>query len=413
MKIVFVSHSADLYGASRSMLRIAQRLKADGHEPVVVLPENGPLCGALHESGIATVEHPWMAIIDRASFRSLRGFARLLVSFPASVMFLARMFRRLKPDVVHTNTSVIFSSGLAARLCGVPHVWHIRESYDDFPPTIWKLYRRYMVAMSDLVPCISIAVQHQFDRSAKAQMLYDGYPRAEFEGAKKMEIMHNAYPREEFEHIGAERRATVEQLMGPGRPRVTLVGRIKLVRKGQDTFVRAAALLKDQFPAARFVIVGAPFTGNENHLDELTRLVAELDLTDRVVFTGEIHDAPAVFAASDIAVMASGTPEPLGGVTIEAMAMSRPVVGTNIGGTPEIIADGETGFLVPPNDPPAMADALARLLADEALRKRMGEAGRRRYLEHFEFDPFYEKMTSLYRQLCPTKEFQRLEKSAP
>lgn len=380
MRLLFISHSRDLYGASRSMLRIAKRLASERHDVAVVLPGPGPLLDALREAKVETIEHPWLGVVDRGSFRSVGGLFRLVLSVPVSIARLGSIFGAWRPDVVHTNSSVVFASGPAARLRGVPHVWHVRESYDDFP-SFWKLYRRFMLAFADLLPCISRAVADQFAGAAKAR------------------VLHNGYPREEFDGVALERIAQAEERLGPGRPLVTLVGRIKLKRKGQETLVRAAALLHGEFPAARFPIVGAAFPGNELHEEELRREIAERGLQDVVRLTGEIHDAPAVFAASDIAVMASGTPEPLGGVTIEAMAMAKPVVGTNIGGTPEIVVDGETGLLVPPNDPEAMAAALRRLLADPALAARMGAAGRRRYEEAFAFDAFYAKLLALYREV--------------
>jgi type III pantothenate kinase len=97
--------------------------------------------------------------------------------------------------------------------------------------------------------------------------------------------------------------------------------------------------------------------------------------------------------------MASGLPEPFGGVTLEAMALGKPVVGTAIGGTVEQIEDGVSGLLVPPNDPDAMAAALKKLLDDPALRLRMGQAGRVRLEERFCFTLHYKRIMQLYHEL--------------
>jgi glycosyltransferase involved in cell wall biosynthesis len=111
-------------------------------------------------------------------------------------------------------------------------------------------------------------------------------------------------------------------------------------------------------------------------------------------------------SALDVVALPSALPEPFGGVVIEAMALGRPVVGTNAGGTPEQIDDGVTGHLVPPGDPPALAEAIGRLLADRELRERMGAAGRSRYLERFEFERFYGTMTAVYQELIAQRQLR-------
>jgi glycosyltransferase involved in cell wall biosynthesis len=129
-------------------------------------------------------------------------------------------------------------------------------------------------------------------------------------------------------------------------------------------------------------------------------LVRELGLQQAAVFTGDVNDVKAAIAALDVMVLPSGQPEPFSGAVLEAMALAKPVVGTRLGGTVEQIDDGVTGLLVPPNEPAAMAAALCRLFGDPALRDRMGQAGRKRFLERFEFEPFYAAMLALYRDVA-------------
>jgi glycosyltransferase involved in cell wall biosynthesis len=109
-----------------------------------------------------------------------------------------------------------------------------------------------------------------------------------------------------------------------------------------------------------------------------------------------MEDPRPAYAALDGVVLASARPEPFGGVVVEAMAMGKPVVGTAIGGTVEQIEEGVTGFLIPPNNPVAMAEALARLIADPALRARMGAAGRQRFEARFGFEEMYRRLLGIY-----------------
>jgi glycosyltransferase involved in cell wall biosynthesis len=150
--------------------------------------------------------------------------------------------------------------------------------------------------------------------------------------------------------------------------------------KGQAELIRALALVNKEFPETRLVIVGAEdkMSGSSrpNFMIELRALVDELKLEDRVLFTGKRADVPKLLAASDVFAMASFE-EPFGLVYAEAMAMKRPVVGLTNGGTPEVVDHGKTGLLAPPGDIRALAEHLAALIRDPALRARMGEQGRR------------------------------------
>jgi len=116
----------------------------------------------------------------------------------------------------------------------------------------------------------------------------------------------------------------------------------------------------------------------------------------RCVFTGELPDARAAYAAMDILVLPSAQPEPFGGVVMEAMALGLPVIGTDTGGTTEQVAQEETRFLVPPGDAAAIADAIARLAGDQAKRRQMGARGRKRVLENFDLHDMTGRLVSIY-----------------
>jgi glycosyltransferase involved in cell wall biosynthesis len=142
--------------------------------------------------------------------------------------------------------------------------------------------------------------------------------------------------------------------------------------KGQRHLIESALRVLPQVPDARFVIAG------EGELrPALERQIKEHHLEKHVLLAGFRPDVLSLHKAFDLFVMSSVT-EGLGTSLLDAMACGKPVVATTAGGIPEIVVDGETGFLVAPRDHEAMADAIVRLLKDEALRKQMGEAGRSR-----------------------------------
>jgi glycosyltransferase involved in cell wall biosynthesis len=180
---------------------------------------------------------------------------------------------------------------------------------------------------------------------------------------------------------------------------VGVVGRIKFRRKGQEVFVQAASLLHSKFPDVRFLCIGSPFPGNESHLKNLLELIHELALDDYVQYTGDVEDIKAAIAALDVLVLSSVQPEPFGGVVVEAMALSRAIVATRIGGSVEQVIDGVTGYLVEPGDPKSMAVGIEKLLESPDRRRIFGENGRARFLEKFEFEAFYRNILGLYEQV--------------
>lgn len=385
MKLLLVHSGADLYGASRSCLRLASRMKTDGHGVLVVLPFDGPLHGGLAQRGVEVVVRPGLSLLDRRQFKTITGLLALPFRVVRSTLFLCGVIRRFRPDVVHSNTATVFlCGGLAARLNGIPHIWHVREDFGDFA-ALWKIYQWLIYFLADRIVCVSQFATGQFKNSRIR---------------RKVVVLHNGFPRDEFSPATVERVAAFRKAWNlEGKRIVALIGRVNIFRKGHLTFVEAAKFVAAKHPDVRFVLAGSPFPGNESHLDRVLEKIRELGLEDRVVYTGDVPDIHAVYSAADIVVQASGMPEGFGGVVIEAMAFGKPVVGTRLGGTIEQIADGETGLLVEPNDATAMAEAIGALLDGDNLRRRMGEAGRARFLEHFEFEPFYGKVLDLYREV--------------
>jgi glycosyltransferase involved in cell wall biosynthesis len=157
--------------------------------------------------------------------------------------------------------------------------------------------------------------------------------------------------------------------------------------KGQDVFVEAAAEVARRVSHARFVIVGGSAFGLEpEFLAGLERRVAELGLSDRVLFTGFRKDVPRLMAACDVVCHTTRVAEPFGMVLIEAMMLARPVIATRGGGPSEIIGSESEGVLIDPDDPRALAAAMTDLATDDGRRRSIGAAGAARVRERFTID---------------------------
>ncbi|MEM6569319.1 MAG: glycosyltransferase family 4 protein [Planctomycetota bacterium] len=164
-------------------------------------------------------------------------------------------------------------------------------------------------------------------------------------------------------------------------------------QKAHEVLLDAAAKARESDPRIKLLLVGDdPFGDGRTRAETVAR---DLELGDAAVFTGIRRDVPDLVAASDVFCMASRW-EGLGLVFLEAMAASRPVLSTNVSAIPEVVVDGATGRLVPPDDPEAMAAAMVELAADPALRSRLGTAGHARAVERFGLDRMVDETLAIY-----------------
>jgi glycosyltransferase involved in cell wall biosynthesis len=186
--------------------------------------------------------------------------------------------------------------------------------------------------------------------------------------------------------------ARLELGVPDGVPLIGAIGRL-FVEKGYDDLIRAVALLRDRGRELRCVILG------DGHYEPVLRaLIAELGVEDQVWLVGRRSDVPDVIRALDVAVLCSkreGSPLAM----LEYMAGGAPIVATAVGGVPELIRDGESGLLVPPNDPGALAEGIDRLLGDRELARRLGEAGRVRQRAEYDLDVVVGRLERMYVEL--------------
>jgi glycosyltransferase involved in cell wall biosynthesis len=212
--------------------------------------------------------------------------------------------------------------------------------------------------------------------------------------------------------VEPERAVTVHEGIDLGRvdaaPRINLheelwlphhaplVGNVAALvpHKGQRHLVESAALVVREVPDARFVIAG------EGELRPgLERQIKDRRLEKHVLLAGFRPDVLSLHKAFDVFAMSSVT-EGLGTSLLDAMACAKPIVATAVGGIPEVVVDGENGFLVPPRDAEAMAGAIVRLLTDDGLRRRMGDAGLARVRNRFSAERMVQETLDVYERIA-------------
>jgi glycosyltransferase involved in cell wall biosynthesis len=333
----------------------------------------------LEKSGVRIHILRNLSIIDRTQMGTTSGKLAFPFRFVFSTAALIALILRYRVDVVHTNTAVLPTAPLAARLTGRRSVFHLREFFSEFPG-LWRFYQHYIGLLSSRLITISHAVEIQFAPRlrSKCTIIYDGL---------------------DAQDAMSDPEAALALRTSVGNPQllVGVVGRIKFVRKGQEVLVKAAALLRERFPDVRYLVVGTASPGSEDHLDRLRELIRVNGVEDRFFFTGDMNDVRNVYAALDITVVPSIQAEPVGMVVMESMALGTPVVGSRCGGIPEQVVDGKTGLLFEPGNEQELAQALACLLEDDQLRRSMGQAGQVRAREVFGIEQTYSRTAACFR----------------
>jgi L-malate glycosyltransferase len=291
---------------------------------------------------------------------------------------LSRFIKQLRPDVLHAHdphavAMAALALSMSTQLAKPPLVasrrvdFHLRGS----ALSRWK-YRQV-----DCFICASDAIRQM--------LMGDGVPEM------RAVTVHEGI---DLGHVEAAPAAKLhEELWLPHH--APLVGNVAALvpHKGQRHLIEAAMLVLPQVPDARFILAG------EGELrPALERQIREHHLEKHVLLAGFRPDVLSLHKAFDIFVMSSLT-EGLGTSLLDAMACGKPIVATTAGGIPEVVVDGETGFLVAPRDHEGMARAIVSLLKDEALRRRMGEAGRTRARVHFSAERMVQDTLRVYQRV--------------
>jgi len=414
-RIAYLDHTASMGGGEIALLNLVIHLDRSRYEPVVVLFSDGPLRSKLIEAGIETHLLPIDAALTgvRKDSLGLGSFLKLkqVIVMMRFVPALARLLRDLRVDLVHTNSlksDVI--GGLAGRWARLPVLWHVRDRIDaDYlPGSVAAVFRKLCRIIPNVVVANSAATLATLRLDDGAVDFVGSAMRtgtSPDEGTVRSAdptFGRKIFARGRVVHDGTDEPILSERQDGgaPDHPIVTLVGRITRW-KGQHIFIRAAGLVHEKFPGARFRIVGSALFGETAYDSEIRELVKLLNLESVVEFTGFRNDVADLIRQATIIVHASVVGEPFGQVIIEAMAAERPVVATNGGGVPEIVVDQVTGLLVPMGDAQAMAESICRLLEHPEQARSMGGEGRKRFLDHFTIQNTAANVEKVYDDFLP------------
>jgi glycosyltransferase involved in cell wall biosynthesis len=360
MRIVHLVLGGELGGGQAVALRLARAARDRGDDVAFVAPGPGRLVELARADGMP------VHLLELGRTYQVGKALRL-----------GRLLRREGADVLHTHTlaSANTLGRITARLAGVAVISHLHIE-NHFRPATRPLLRTLDNATARL--CAGLIAVSEDTRRAYVRQ---GYPK------HRIEVVLNGV---ELDAAAAAPDLRSELGFPPDVPLVGEVARLCDV-KGQRELIQAIASV----PEARLVLVGADLERDGAFEAELRREAELQGVGERVAFAGRRDDVAGLLDQLDVVALPSWT-EGLPLVVLEAMARGRAVVATPVGGTAEAVTDEETGLLVPPREPKALAGAISRLLADPDLRARMGDAGRRRVAERFSADAMCRRVLELY-----------------
>jgi glycosyltransferase involved in cell wall biosynthesis len=378
------------------LLTLLAALDGETFQARALFTEAGPILEYAHELRVPAIVVPTGGAFFYSAHARLgpRSLARFVRTFPAAVSRAQTVLRTERTDLLHLNTSVLLAWAAAARRERVPVVWVVREVLGP-NRLVRRWHARFIQRHSRCLVAISDAVRACFPPQAEVRRVYNAVDLSKF----RLELLDQR----------AQARADLG--LAPDQPTVMAIGSVqrpkghwllldafeRLYTTGLYTNARlvlvcgGASPLYTSSPRGRLKrALGLPL----DELDALLRDARRKHLADRVVVTGFRRDVPRVLAAADVLAFPSLAAEGFGRPIIEAMAMARPVVATDVGPSAELLGD-RAGLVVPPRVAP-LAEALRSVLTSPEQAAALGKAGRQRVEARFSLDRQVAEMGAVY-----------------
>jgi glycosyltransferase involved in cell wall biosynthesis len=372
MRILHVAAAAERGGLEVVLLNLLQSIDRSRFSPQVLLLEDGPLVREIEETGTET--HVIQSGRVRDVFTGRRAIADMV-----------KLIRSQGISLVHShNSKAHIYGGLAAAIAGVPALYHLHGV-----PKLTFTRDGVISLLSMAIPARRIVACSTYVATA--------FRRA-WHSRREIAVVHNGVmPRVPSAAASPNIRAE----FGVPEDAFLVVMAARLQRwKGVHVLLNAAAQVTKDYPQVYFIVVGGTLFGlEEGYASELSEQIERLNLGTVVRLAGFRTDVERFYLAADLVVHSSIEPEPFGMVLLEAMASGRPVVASDCGGPREIVVNGVTGLLVPPNDVKLLAEGILALLKDPESRVRMGQAGASRFREFFGADRMVRQIETLYERM--------------
>lgn len=366
-------------GPQRRILDVACRLRDRNIETELLIPKgNGEFADISKSNGFEVHEVSMSRLRPPTNFQ---GNIRFFRDFVPSVRRISQLIQQRNIDVVHANMAINFQTALAAGRTGVPLAWHFNDTLTPFP--VKQIAAHLGKRWADEIVVAADAVHNYYwSQKTTSQTIYAPVNVVQFDPTK----------------ISIDETALREELdLDPNIPVVGTIGNLSPI-KGHQYLLRAVAKVIDNSQQIAVPIVGAELDSRNSYAENLRNLRSKLGIEDQVRFVGFRSNVPELLSLFDVFVLPS-IAEACPIVVLEAMAMERPIVATNVGGVSEEIPSGDYGWLVPPKNSTALADAIQEVLENPEESKRRASNARNRAESKFSLTACVDRHEDLYRSL--------------
>lgn len=379
VKICFITSCSLLGGAERILLETIDVLKESGVDCYVLLPGEGELARQLREDGVPYAflsAGSWISWKKPSIWRRIKA----AIGVACKAVLVAKQIRKWGCDIVYTNTLAVCGGSIAARLLGLPHIWHLQEFGREDHGVYYEFgegfSNRAISALSSTCIVLSGALAEKYRRyirSSKITIIYPSMHRVAA-AASNASLTHG----------------------GNGRFRIVLVGGLA-EGKGQTDAVLALATLVRAGVDAELVLVG---DGDPAFRRILEDLAGSKETKDRVVFFGRVDNPAPMVRNSDVVVVCSRS-EAFGRVTIEGMLAGKPVIGARSAATAELIRDGFNGLLYKTHDPLDLANKLTYIKDNPSIARRLAANGKQWAQTRFTRERYASELAGVISSITP------------
>jgi len=360
-KILHLHNTSSIGGAEQVILDLAAFTNPDLFKSYVGVFREGELVSELRKRDIKFL---WLKESTQVyDYKFLKNIIQIV--------------KQNRIDLIHSHTwGTDFYSYWASVILGIPMITTVHNRYYIFEK--WSRRFSYKVFISQIKKIVSVSKDIQ-------SLLREELKLA----PQKIKLIYNGIDTRKFEDKKDLEKIRKELNLSPDELILGYVGNLREV-KDHHTLILSFNRISSLFPQAKLLIVG-----DGELKPNLVKLCVELGLENKVLFLGHREDVHSLLNLMDIFVLSSHS-EGCSISILEAMASEKPVVATRVGGNPELILEGKTGFLVPSAEPEKLAEKIIFLLKDEKLRRKMGEEGKKRVKEKFSLEGMLKKYEELY-----------------
>ena len=363
--ILYISSFGHLkWGGQKSLFYLVTNLDKTAFHPYVILPSDEDFSRQLQKCKIAVFIQYFPSLTVYNFFSSFKALCRLL-----------KIIDAYKISIIHTDgPRNTFYAGIAARIKRIPLIFHVRSSDHD-------TYDRLLYALSTKIILVANSLRSRFEwvtSNDKFITIYNGVDLAEFQIHTEPKNVRKGY--------GIDRNCLL----------IACIARIE-TSKGQRFLIEAMKEVLNQVNNIHLLIVGEIF--DDTYFDICSELVEKSGMKNHITFTGYKECVSEILADIDLFILPSISGEAFSRAVIEAMAMGKPVIATDVGGSAEAVENGISGLIVPPADPVALANAIMKLANDDTLRQQMGDAARKRAEQMFSIEQNARRTEQIYDKL--------------